>query len=50
MDCGKGTTTKREFLELWGFLYFAQTKLISNLQVVKDSKVIVDWVLQKCQL
>ena len=50
MGCGKGTTTRREFLELWGLLYFAQTKHISNLQVVKDSKVIVDWVLQKGQL
>ena len=31
MGCGKGTATRREFLELWGLLYFAQTKHISNL-------------------
>ena len=31
MGCGKGTTTRREFLELWGLLYFAQTKHISHL-------------------
>ena len=34
----------------WRLLYFARTKRIIQLQVVRDSKVIIDWVSQECQL
>lgn len=47
MDAGKGTNTKSELLALWGLLYFASMKKIKDLQVLGDSKVIIDWALDK---
>jgi ribonuclease HI len=43
MNCGPGTNTRGELLALWSILFFAQYKQISCLQLVGDSKVIVDW-------
>ena len=38
-----GTNTTDELLALWGLLWFAQKKNIHSLQVLSDSKAIVDW-------
>ena len=43
MVVGKGTNTKAKLLSLWGLLWFAQKKNILVLQVLGDSKVIVDF-------
>ena len=47
---GDGSNTRGELIASWELLFFAQTKHISDLKVVRDSKVIIVWVLQKCQL
>ena len=38
-----GTNTRVELLALWGLLFFARSKGILSLQVVEDSKVIINW-------
>jgi hypothetical protein len=43
MNCGKGPNTRGELLALWCILYFACFKKITRLQLVGDSKVIIDW-------
>ena len=47
MDAGRGTNTKSELLVLWGLLYFSFQKKILDLYVLVDSKVIIDWALDK---
>ena len=39
-----------EFMALWGALYFSLFKRISTLQIVGDSKVIIDWVAGRANL
>lgn len=43
MNCGRGTNTRGELLALWCILYFACYKKLSRLQLVGDSKIIIDW-------
>jgi ribonuclease HI len=43
MFCGNGTNTKGELLALWCILYFACYKKINRIQLVGDSKIIIDW-------
>jgi ribonuclease HI len=43
MNCGSGTNTKAELLALWCILFFAHYKKVTRLQLVGDSKVIIDW-------
>jgi ribonuclease HI len=50
MNCGSGTNTRGELLALWSVLFFAHFKQISSLQLVGDSKVIVDWFSSKHNL
>jgi len=42
MNCGKWTNTRGEILALWCILYFSFYKNIQRLQLVGDSKVIID--------
>ena len=42
MNCGSGSNTKAELLALWFILYFAHLKKVTRLQLVSDSKVIID--------
>jgi ribonuclease HI len=50
MNCGSGTNTRGELLALWCLLYFASHKKISKLNLVGDSKVIIDWFSNKNDL
>jgi ribonuclease HI len=43
MNCGTGTNTRGELLALWCILYFAYFKKVKRLQLVGDSKIIIDW-------
>jgi hypothetical protein len=43
LNCGPGTNTRGELLALWSILFFAHYKQIKSLQLVGDSKVIIDW-------
>ena len=42
-NCGVGTNSRAELLALWSLLSFASNLGISSLQIVGDSKLIVDW-------
>lgn len=48
--CGQGTNTKGELLTLWCLLFFSLENNLTSLQVVGDSKVIVDWMKKKFRL
>jgi hypothetical protein len=43
MNCGRGTNTRGELLALWCILFFACYKKVTRLQLVGDSKIIIDW-------
>jgi hypothetical protein len=43
MNCSKGTNTRGELLSLWCILFFSCFKKITRLQLMGDSKVIIDW-------
>ena len=47
MDFGYGTNTKSELLALWGLLFFAKYKNFMSLQIRVNSKVIIDWAMNK---
>lgn len=50
MNCGTGRNTKGELMTLWSLLFFALHKQVTCLQLIEDSKVIVDWFLYKNNL
>jgi hypothetical protein len=43
MNCGRGANTKGELLALWCLLYFSSYIKVTQLQLVGDSRVIIDW-------
>jgi ribonuclease HI len=48
--CGRGTNTKAELLGLWTTLWLASSWSLDQLQVIGDSKVIIDWINGSSQL
>jgi hypothetical protein len=50
LNCGTGTNTRGELLALWSLLFFSLHKQVSCLQLIGDSKVIVDWFSYKNNL
>jgi ribonuclease HI len=50
INCGAGTNTKAELMGLWATLTLATLWSIEKIQVLGDSKVIIDWINQKGQL
>jgi ribonuclease HI len=50
MNCGTRTNTRGELMALWSLLFFALHKQVNCLQLVGDSKVIVDWFSYKNNL
>jgi ribonuclease HI len=50
LNCGGGTNTKAELLGLWVSLTLAARWSINHLLVLGDSRVIIDWITQKCNL
>ena len=43
IEVGMGTNTHVELLTLCGLLWFAKTKGTLEIQIVGDSKVVIDW-------
>jgi ribonuclease HI len=50
LNCGQGTNTRVELLGLWASLTLAQRLNISQLHVLGDSKIIIDWINHTCNL
>jgi ribonuclease HI len=50
LNCGVGTNTKAELLGLWTSLALASLWSINHILVLGDSRVIIDWINQKCKL
>jgi ribonuclease HI len=47
---GMGTNTRAELLGVWATLTLAYKLDIDQLQVLRDSKIVVDWLNYKCNL
>jgi hypothetical protein len=45
-NCGPGTNTRVELLGAWATLHLASRLNIEQLQLIGDSKVIIDWLNQ----
>jgi ribonuclease HI len=43
MNRGRGTNTRGELIALWCILHFSYYKKVTRLQLVGDSKVIIEW-------
>jgi ribonuclease HI len=50
LGVGAGSNTRAKLLALWGLLNFAKSIHVEHLQVVGDSKLIVDWINHICNL
>jgi ribonuclease HI len=50
LNCGMGTNTRAELLGVWASLSLAHRLGIDQLQVLGDSKIVVDWLNHKCNL
>jgi ribonuclease HI len=50
INCGAGSNTKAELLGLWATLTLATFWSINQLQILGDSRVIIDWINLKCNL
>jgi ribonuclease HI len=49
-NCGEGTNTREELLGVWATLTLATRLEISEIQVMGDSKVVIDWINDKGRL
>jgi ribonuclease HI len=49
-NCGEGTNTKAELMGVWATLFLANHLSIHKLQILGDSKVIIDWLNKKSEL
>jgi hypothetical protein len=50
INCGAGTNTKAELMGVWATLTLANLWSIQKIQILGDSKVIIDWINQKGNL
>jgi ribonuclease HI len=50
INCGAGSNTKAELMGLWATLTLATFWSINQLQILGDSRVIIDWINHKCKL
>jgi ribonuclease HI len=50
LNCGEGSNTKAELLGAWATLTIAKLLDLQFIQVLGDSKVIIDWLEQKGKL
>jgi hypothetical protein len=49
-NCGEGTNTKAELLGVWATLLLANHLSIHKLQILGDSKVVIDWINKRGEL
>jgi ribonuclease HI len=49
-NCGPGTNTRAELLGAWATLYLASRLHIDALQVLGDSRIVIEWLSNKGDL
>jgi ribonuclease HI len=49
-NCGRGTNTRAELLGAWATLLIADHLLIPCIHVMGDSKVVIEWLIDKGRL
>jgi ribonuclease HI len=49
-NCGSGTNTKAELVGVWASLFLANLLDIRQLQMMGDSKVVIEWMQRKGNL
>ena len=50
MNCGADSNTWSELLALWMLLLLARSFHIDNIQIIGDSRIIIEWALEKYSL
>jgi ribonuclease HI len=50
LNCRQGTNTRVELLGLWASLTLAHRLNLAHLHVLGDSKIVIDWINQNCNL
>jgi len=50
LNCGRGTNTRVGLLGAWATLMIASHLTIPRIDVKGDSKVVIDWILNKGRL
>jgi ribonuclease HI len=49
-NCGPGTNTRAELLGVWATLHLASRLNIEDIQIIGDSKIVIDWLNNKGKL
>jgi ribonuclease HI len=49
-NCGHGTNTRVELLGAWATLFLASKLNLDTLMLFGDSRIIIDWLKNKCKL
>jgi len=49
-NCGPGTNTREELLGVWATLHLASKLNIKDIQIIGDSKIVIDWLNNKGKL
>jgi hypothetical protein len=50
LNCGKGTNTRAELMGAWATIVLAVRLSVSDLHVLGDSKIVIDWLNKKGDL
>jgi ribonuclease HI len=50
LNCGQGTNTRVELLGAWATLFLAQRLNLDVIQVIDDSKIIIEWLKDRGKL
>jgi ribonuclease HI len=50
INCGIGTNTKAELMGVWATLILAKQWNIQKIQILGDSKVVIDWLNHRGKL
>jgi ribonuclease HI len=50
LNCGKGTNTRAELMGAWATLVLVVRFSVSDLHVMGDSKIVIDWLKRKGDL
>jgi ribonuclease HI len=50
LNCGSGTNSKAELMGAWATLFLANLLSLPKIQILGDSKVIIEWLNDKSEL